>query len=322
MKHAWLVCLSATSVFLAGCYLNAIAADQAGNIAAASSDYMRGFWDYEIGRSGTASAIMQLEAMHSVSPGNEALSLALVSTYIGHTFGWVELDLAQARADRQFDKAERFRQRAELLYRRARDLALATMRKRDPAIDERLVGEPSALKEYLQREYANKEDLAPVFWTGMAWGSVLGVTDQMDQAIDVPAVRVLIEHVVALDPSYQGGAPLVFLGGLLAQTPAEYGGNPEQAKQYFERALELTERKSHTVQLNYAKLYALTTGDDKLFFALLDEIMAPEDRGSGVRLSNKIARMHAELLLRTHPRVLRDDGEPREPRARAIGNVN
>lgn len=319
MKHAWLVCLSATSVFLGGCNLNRIAADQAGNIAAASSDYMRGFWDYEIGRSGTAAAIMQLEAMHSVSPDNEALSLALVSSYIGHTFGWVELDLAEARAARQFDQAERLRARAELLYRRARDLALASMRKRDAAIDERIMGEPSALKQYLEREYPGKDDLAPVFWTGMAWGSVLGVTDQLDQAIDVPAVRTLIEHVVAVDPSYQGGASLVFLGGLLAQTPAEYGGNPEQAKQYFERALTLTERKSHTVQLNYAKLYALTTGDHKLFFTLLDEIMTPEDRGADVRLSNKIARKHAELLLRTHPRVLRDQAEAQ---ARATANVN
>jgi hypothetical protein len=136
----------------------------------------------------------------------------------------------------------------------------------------------------------------------MAWGSVLGVTDQMDQAIDVPAIRALIEHVVEVDPSYEAGAPLVFLGGLLAQMPAEFGGNPEQAKGYFERALKVTQRKSHAVQLNYAKLYALTTGDHKLFYALLDEVMAPEDQGAGVRLSNKIARRHAELLLRTHPR--------------------
>jgi hypothetical protein len=246
--------------------------------------------------------------MHSVSPDNEALSLGLVSTYIGHTFGWVELDLAEARAARQFDKAERLRARAELLYRRARDLALSTLRKRDSAIDERLLGEPAALKQYLQREYTNKADLAPVFWTGMAWGSVLGVTDQLDQAIDVPAVRALIEHVVVVDPGYEGGASLVFLGGLLAQTPPEYGGNPEQAKGYFERALTITQRKSHTVQLNYAKLYALTAGEHKLFFALLDEIVAPTDQGAEVRLSNKIARRHAELLLQTHPRDQVDHG--------------
>ena len=309
IKHAWLVCLSATSVLLAGCSFNRIAADQAGNIAAASSDYMRGFWDYEIAGTGTASAIMQLEAMHSVSPDNEPLTLALVSSYIGHTFGWVELDLAEARAAGQFDKAERLRARAELLYRRARDLALSTLRKRDSAIDDKLLGEPAALKQYLEREYASQDDLAPVFWTGMAWGSVLGVTDQMDQAIDVPSVRTLVEHVVAVDPGYQAGAALVFLGGLLAQTPAEYGGDPVQAKAHFERALKLTERKAHTVQLNYARLYALTAGDRKLFFALLDEIIAPEDQGAKTRLDNKIARRHAELLLQTHPRALVDQGE-------------
>jgi hypothetical protein len=302
MMLAKLLTALSVTLFVSGCSLNRIAADQAGNIAAASSDYMKGFWDYEIARAGTASAIMQLEAMHAVSPDNEALSLALVSTYIGHTFGWVELDLAEARAARQYDKAERLRARAELLYRRARDLALHTLRRRDSSIDAQLLGEPAALKKYLKDRYPERDDLAPVFWAGMAWGSVLGVTDQLDQAIDVPSVRALIEHVVDVDAGYEGGAPLVFLGGLLAQTPADYGGNPEQAKGYFERALKITERRSHTVQLNYAKLYALTTGDQKLFYALLAEVIAPEDKGADVRLSNKIARRHAELLLQTHPR--------------------
>ena len=184
---------------------------------------------------------------------------------------------------------------------------MSALRKRDSAIAEKLLGEPAALKRYLQREYSDPADLAPVFWTGMAWGAMLGVTDQMDQAIDLPAVRALVEHVADVDPGYERGASLVFLGGLLAQTPADYGGDLEQAQRYFEQALAITARKVHTVQLNYARLYALTTGDHKLFFSLLDEIMAPEDQGAQVRLDNKIARRHAELLLQTHPRDL---GEP------------
>jgi hypothetical protein len=129
LLRAWLLII-ASSPLLTACSLSQVAADQAGGIAAISSGYMRGFWDYEIARAGTASAIMQLEAMHSVSPQNEALSLALASAYIGHTFGFVELDMERASAEHQYAKATRLRARAELLYRRARDLSLATMRSR------------------------------------------------------------------------------------------------------------------------------------------------------------------------------------------------
>jgi hypothetical protein len=290
----------AAPLALMGCNLNRFAADQAGSISASSTAYMRGFWDYDIARSGTAAAIMQLEAMHSVSPDNEALTLTLVSTYVGHAFGYVELDMERARAEHQYAKADRLRARAELIYRRARDLALHAMHVRDDGIDAAIKGDPAALRKYLSERYSDpKTDLAPVFWTASTWGAMLNMTDSMDATVDLPVIRAMIDHVVALDPGYEGAAGLVFLGGVYSQTPPDFGGDLAKSKQYFERALELTGRKSHVVQLNYAKLYALTAGDAKLFRSLLDEILAPEDQGSDVRLSNKIARMHAELLLQT-----------------------
>src|SRR5262245_56096970 len=245
-----------------GCNLNQFAANQAGSIAASSTSYMRGFWDYDIARHGTAAAIMQLEAMHSVSPDNEALSLTLASTYVGHAFGYVELDMERARAEHQFAKADRLRARAELIYRRARDLALGSMRHRDAGIDAAIKGDPASLRTYLNAHYADREtDLAPVFWTASAWGAMLSQTDALDATVDLPVIRAMIEHVVAIDPGYESATGLVFLGGVYSQTPPDFGGDLAKGKQYFERALELTGRKSHVVQLNYAKLYALTAGD-------------------------------------------------------------
>jgi hypothetical protein len=130
----------------------------------------------------------------------------------------------------------------------------------------------------------------------MAWGSMIGATDQLDATVDLPMIRALVEHVVALDPGYESAAALVFLGGVYAQTPPDFGGDMVKAKTYFERALELTGRKAKVVQLNYARLYAQTAGDQALYRSLLDEILAPEDQGNELRLSNKIARRYAELL--------------------------
>jgi hypothetical protein len=300
MSQSTRLLLCGTLLLTGACNLNSFAANQAASIAGASNEYMRGFWDYDIARHGMSAAIMQLEAMHSVSPDNETLTLTLVSTYVGYGFGFVELDLAEAQAALHFDQADRLRARAELIYRRARDLALSTLRRRDASIDEMLLGDPSALTAYLKQHYPDPNDDVPsVFWTAVSWGSMLNMTDQLDQAADLPSVRAMVEHVVALNPGYESASGLVFLGGLYSQTPADFGGDPVKGKAYFERALALTKHKSHTVQLAYAKLYALTNGDQTLFHSLLDEILAPEDQGNAVRLSNKIARMHAERLLKS-----------------------
>jgi len=283
---------------VSGCSLNKFAADRVGSIASGSSVYMRGFWDYEIARQGMAAAIMQLESMHSVSPDNEELTLALVSTYVGYGFGWLEVDMGKARNAGRFVEADRLRARGELVYRRARDLAVAVMRYRDAAIDAKLLEKPAQFSRYLNDHYKDpKADVAPVFWTAIAWGSLLNLTEQVDLAVDLPTIKALIEHSAKLDPGFQSAGALMFLGGFYAQFPAEFGGSPEKGKAYFERALKLTGRRAHVVQLNYARLYALTVGDQALFAALLNEIMAADDRGSDVRLSNKIARMHAEVLL-------------------------
>ena len=58
-----------------------------------------------------------------------------------------------------------------------------------------------------------------------------------------------------------------------------------------------TGRRSHQVQLNYARLYAVTLKDKALFLSLLREIIDAPDQGQEVRLANKIARVRAELLL-------------------------
>src|SRR5205807_1865536 len=102
-----------------------------------------------------------------------------------------------------------------------------------------------------------EHDVAPLFWAASAWGSILNVTENLGLAIDLPAIRMLVERSVRLDPSFEMAGGLQFLGGFYAQFPAQFGGSPEKAKQYFEQALKLTGRRAHIVQVNYARLYAL-----------------------------------------------------------------
>jgi hypothetical protein len=302
MKARIVASLRAASVLAllpnASCSMSSFAAGQAGGIAARSVDRMRGFWDYEIAGQGNAAGIMQLEALLGLRPDNEDLALTLCASYVGYAFGWVEVQAEKAEDAGDYDGAARQRHRAELLYTRARDVALHVLRERDAGIEAVLEGKPKQLEAYLAAHYRDRgKDVAPLFWLAASWGALLSMSEDMSLSMDLPAILALVKQVIALDEAYEGAGALVFLGGFNAQFPAQLGGSPEKGKQYFERALQITGRRAHQVQLNYARLYAVTTNDKALYVSLLSEIITAPDQGSDVRLANKIARIRAELLL-------------------------
>ena len=79
--------------------------------------------------------------------------------------------------------------------------------------------------------------------------------------------------------------------------PAQFGGDPAKAKQYFEEALKLSGRRSHLIQVGYARNYAVNNRDRQLFLDLLNEVLNAPDQGVDVRLSNKVARQRAERYI-------------------------
>src|SRR5262249_49701145 len=149
--------------------------------------------------------------------------------------GWVEVQAEKAEDAGNYDEAARQRHRAELLYTRARDIALNVMRNRDAGIDEALKGKPKQLTAYLAEHYTDPaEDVAPVFWLASAWGALLGMSDDPSLAMDLPTIVALVERVIALDEAFEGAGALVFLAGFNSQVPADFGGNIAKGKEYFE----------------------------------------------------------------------------------------
>jgi hypothetical protein len=298
-------CISALS--LSGCNLNKFVADGTADLLEEGSPALDGFWDYEIAGYGIPGAIVQLETFHKVTPDNEKLSLNLAKAYLGYAQGWVESQYEIAFATGEFDKADRLRQRARLLYLRARDLALRTMRNRDKKngvdpgkrIDDVIKSlEHDALPKYLADNYTDAADVGPVFWAGLAWGAAINMSlDQPDLIADLPLVKPFIERARELDDMYFHGGAYVALGTLEASYPPALGGNPEKGKDWFERGLAKTGRKNHLLQVMYAKVYAVNTRNTDLFFKLLNEVIEAPDAGGEFRLSNKVARIRAERYL-------------------------
>jgi len=291
--------LLATGVALTGCNFSKLAADQTARLLDEAAPALDGFWDYDLAGIGTPGAIMQLEAFHAVTPDNEALSLNLAKAYVGYAVGWVESDYEIAYAAGDMDKSDRLRQRARLLYLRARNLALHALHVRDGHIDEVLEKHDDAqLAAYLKDNYTDKEQVGPVFWTGLAWGAAINMSlDQPDLIAELPTAKAFVTHAKALDAGFFNGGAYVFLGAMESAFPKAMGGDPEKGRAFFEEGLELTKRKNHMLLVNYARVYAVNTQNRELYVKLLNEVIDAGDQGDSFRLSNKVARRRAERYL-------------------------
>jgi hypothetical protein len=115
--------------------------------------------------------------------------------------------------------------------------------------------------------------------------------------LNLPMARAFVDRAVALDETYFHYAGLIFQGVLECTFAEAMGGHPEHGRELFERALAGTERHFFTVQLNYARSYAVNTGNRALFISLLREIIDGGDPDESVRLANRLARRRAIRLL-------------------------
>jgi len=286
---------------IAGCNLNQFAADQTGEIAEAGSIGINGQWDYELAGLATPGAIVQGEALLSVSPDNEKLIIGLARAYVAYTYGWVQDEWERADEAGDFERADALEARVRLLYQRTTALALRALRKHDEngKLDETLKsGKLDLVKAYLSETFTDQADVPALYWAGLGWGSAIAnAGGDVRQVADAPIARAVLERSVELDPSYADAGGLGILASVEGMFPELFGGDLKKAKAMFERAIEISKRRNHLLLLGYAKNYAVNAQDRELFVKLVREVLDAPDQGSDIRLSNKVARHRAERYI-------------------------
>jgi hypothetical protein len=291
------LCIAVLSLCLHGC-VSEIAADATAQFLAEASPGARAHFDYETAGAAAANGIVQLEGLHRVSPGNDQLTLLLAQAYVVYAFGWVMDTQEAALLARDYERADREKFRAYLMYSRAEQLIHRLFRNRDAGIDKVVHEDPDKLLAYLRDEYNDKEDdVEWVLWWAIAWGSTITNSPEFDALIDLPAAKTLARHAVELDERYESAGALALLGGFECSYPEQLGGDWKKGRAYFERAIELSDRHSHLHLINFARTYAINAQDKTLFLALINEVIESGDQGDAYRLSNKVARRRAERYL-------------------------
>lgn len=144
-----------------------------------------------------------------------------------------------------------------------------------------------------------KSSVPPLFWGTLAWITWIQQQKGAPTAMaDLVIVEKIMNRILELSPGFQGGGAHLFMGGYYASKPAMFGGKPEVAKQHFEEALAIAERKFLLTQVTYAEKYARMTMNKELHNSLLQEVIDfPIDSAPEFGLSNQIAKKKAIKLL-------------------------
>lgn len=143
-----------------------------------------------------------------------------------------------------------------------------------------------------------KDDTAAMAWTSANWARWLALNLDSPAAIaDMPRLEALLDRLLVVDPAFERGLPHALRGSYDALRPEMFGGSPQRAREHFDTAMQLSERRILLYQVFYAEFYCRQVLDAECFTTTLDAVLAaPDSLLPEERLLNAIGRERARLL--------------------------
>jgi hypothetical protein len=219
-----------------GCFTE-LAAGTTVKVISRAAPAVQRYEDVELAEQGMPASITTLEGLLEIRPEDTDLRALLARTYASFGFGFMEDRMEEALAKDDEANIERYRVRAGMAYRRARELALGNLtiwEDDDGGAEGHIKKGLPAWTEYV-KQFDDAEDHVPtLFWAAYSWARYIGLNrDDMNALADLPFVTALADQVFALDHTFMGHAPHALRAGLIGTAPAQLGGRPADAKKEF-----------------------------------------------------------------------------------------
>lgn len=242
-------------VFAGGCSLQKLAIKSATPIFSSGVEALYEETDLPLAEQAIGSNLKLLEGLYKSNPKNKDVLLLLTQGYASFSLGFVEDDSVE---------------RAKFFYLRARDYGFKLLRTTS-AFKDSIPQREQLFVEHLDR--LKVKDVPAVFWTAFAWGGWINLSKDDPQAIfDLGKVKALMNKVIELDEGFFFGSAHLFFGTLSGALPKILGGDPEKAKQHFERCLSLSGDKFILAYVYLARYYAQPLLDENLFDQYLQRV--------------------------------------------------
>ncbi|GGX61955.1 hypothetical protein GCM10007392_32260 [Saccharospirillum salsuginis] len=238
--------------------------------------------DLQTVEDGLPSYLLMVDALVETYPRNEDMKLTAASLNGAYAGVFVEPDNLKRR-QRLSAKALNYAFDAFCTYDEA-------------ACDLREV-EPDALPDTLA-QWRDEDDLPYLYTLGTAWaGYIQNHSDDWLAIAQLGQAEAVLEQTIAVEPGYEHGTALLYLGVMNSILPPSLGGKPEVAQDYYERALDAADGRNLIIQVYYASQYARLVFDRDLHDRLLQDALSRDPYVEGLTLQNVYAQKRAEELL-------------------------
>jgi hypothetical protein len=213
--------------------------------------------------------------------------------YYGYAFCFVE---------------DKDRKEASSLYRKGRDLSFNELMRYRIFNHALTYKQPIETFRQALVESFNQSNVPLVYWTAMNWtGWICLNMDKPDAVEDIPRVEAMLEFVNTFNDSYGNGSVHAALGTLYALQSKDAGGDPDRAKQEFEKAFSCSFSSILPYPVLYARYYAYRIKDKELFRTTLTSVVEkPADFYPDMNFLNEVAKKKANSLLKNTNRYFKE----------------
>lgn len=235
--------------------------------------------DPETARAAIPSYMILIDSMIEGNPDNATLLSAAATLYA--SYGAVFADNEE---------------RAKRLTRRAREYALRAMCNE---YDDACGWREKNYDDFVASLDNVSEKHAEVLYTyGFATLAYLRAhSDDWNSLAELPQIEALFNHYLTIAGSEVTSATHTYMGILLTLRPPALGGKPDEARQHFEQAIELSNGRDLTAKVEYARGYARLLYERELHDRLLNEVLSADPYADGLTLGNVLAKEDALALL-------------------------
>ncbi len=239
-------------------------------------------------------AIKLYESLLAALPDHQGLRLRTGSLYIMYANAFLQTP-ADMMPKEDMKQKDFLLQRAKNLYLRGRDILLVGLEKRNPLLRVQLRERRfrQALAAY------TPEDAPSLYWTAAGWVAAFAIDPgDMKLGITLPQAEALMERVIQLDPRFAQASVYNFYILYYGSIPDYMGGDPQKARDYFQKAVAASGNRDTSAFLSLAVTVCQKAQNVAEFKSLLQKVLdfdpdtAPENR-----LINILNRRKARWLL-------------------------